>query len=127
MVLYTAAASDLHSASLATPIFGPPATLLGALAISGPAGTAAGNAGLQPVRVGSGVRAPTQISKVQPVYPAVALAARVQGIVILEATIGADGRVRDAQVLRSVPLLDQAGDLVFALTPADHGLSLLLC
>ena len=62
----------------------------------------------QPLRVGGDVRAPTQISKVQPVYPADALAARVQGIVILEATIGIDGRVTDAKVLRSVPLLDQA-------------------
>jgi TonB family protein len=62
----------------------------------------------QPVRVGGQIRAPTQISKVQPVYPADALAARVQGIVILEATIGVDGRVTDAKVLRSVPLLDEA-------------------
>ena len=44
----------------------------------------------------------------QPVYPAEAQAAKVQGIVIMEATIGADGRVTDAKVLRSVPLLDQA-------------------
>jgi protein TonB len=72
------------------------------------AGTPAGNAGLQPVRVGGQVKPPTQIRKVQPVYPPIALASRVQGIVILEATIGVDGRVSDATVLRSVPLLDQA-------------------
>ena len=36
LVLYSAGASDLHSASLATPIFGPSSTLIGALAISGP-------------------------------------------------------------------------------------------
>jgi len=64
--------------------------------------------GMQPVRVGGQVKAPTQIRKVQPVYPAEAQAAKVQGIVILEAIIGADGRVNDAKVLRSVPLLDQA-------------------
>jgi len=34
--------------------------------------------------------------------------ARVQGIVIVEATIGVDGRVQDARVLRSIPLLDAA-------------------
>jgi protein TonB len=62
----------------------------------------------QPVRVGDQIKAPTQIKKVQPNYPEIALAARVQGIVILEATIGVDGRVTDAKVLRSVPLLDQA-------------------
>jgi len=62
----------------------------------------------QPVRVGEQIRAPTQIKKVQPNYPEIAMAARVQGIVILEATIGTDGRVTDAKVLRSIPLLDQA-------------------
>jgi protein TonB len=45
---------------------------------------------------------------VSPVYPAIAQAARVQGIVIIEATIGADGQVTNARILRSVPLLDQA-------------------
>jgi protein TonB len=60
------------------------------------------------VRVGGQIKAPTQITKVQPVYPPIALNARVQGIVILEATIGVDGRVIDAKVLRSIPLLDQA-------------------
>jgi len=32
----------------------------------------------------------------------------VSGVVIIEATIGANGRVTDAKVLRSIPLLDQA-------------------
>ena len=73
-----------------------------------PAAAPGSLAGLQPVRVGGQIRAPMQISKVQPAYPAEALAARVQGIVILEAVIGIDGRVTDAKVLRSVPLLDQA-------------------
>jgi protein TonB len=45
---------------------------------------------------------------VRPVYPRFALEARVQGLVIVEATIGADGRVVNARVLRSVPLLDEA-------------------
>ena len=71
--------------------------------------SAPGTAGaMQPVRVGGQIKAPTQIKKVQPVYPAEAQAAKVQGIVIMEATIGVDGRVTDAKVLRSVPLLDQA-------------------
>ena len=70
-------------------------------------GFATGGAG-QPVRVGGAVKAPTQISKVPPVYPAIAQSARVSGVVILEALIGVDGRVADAKVLRSIPLLDQA-------------------
>jgi len=43
-----------------------------------------------------------------PVYPPIAESARVQGVVIIEATIGVDGTVTDAKVLRSIPLLDQA-------------------
>jgi periplasmic protein TonB len=45
---------------------------------------------------------------VNPVYPSIAQSARVQGVVIVEATIGPDGKVSDARVLRSIPLLDQA-------------------
>ena len=62
----------------------------------------------EPVRVGSGIRQPQRIRDVQPLYPQIAQAARVQGIVIIEATIGEDGQVINARVLRSVPLLDQA-------------------
>jgi protein TonB len=45
---------------------------------------------------------------VRPVYPAIARSAKVQGVVILEVVIGPDGHVRDARVIRSIPLLDQA-------------------
>ena len=61
-----------------------------------------------PVRVGGQIRAPQRVRDARPVYPQIALAARVQGIVIIEATIGVDGRVANARVLRSIPLLDQA-------------------
>jgi protein TonB len=61
-----------------------------------------------PVRVGGAVREPQKTRHVSPVYPAIAQAARVQGIVIVEATIGVDGRLINARVLRSIPLLDQA-------------------
>ncbi len=75
----------------------------------GPVGFSAAAGGPnQPVRVGGAVKAPVQTAKVNPVYPAEALAARVSGVVILEAVIGVDGRVTDAKVLRSIPLLDQA-------------------
>ena len=59
-------------------------------------------------RVGGVIRAPTQTKKVNPVYPLAAQLERVQGAVVLEAIIGADGKVRDVRVLRSVPFLDQA-------------------
>jgi len=60
------------------------------------------------VRVGLGVTAPQKIRHVAPIYPPIALAARREGVVILEAVIGEEGSVRDVKVLRSVPLLDQA-------------------
>ena len=43
-----------------------------------------------------------------PVYPQIAVISRVQGVVIIEATIGVDGTVQEARVLRSIPLLDSA-------------------
>jgi TonB family protein len=60
------------------------------------------------VRVGGKIKPPVKIKDVKPVYPAMAKSAGVAGAVIIEATIGPDGKVIDAKVLRSVPLLDQA-------------------
>jgi TonB family protein len=70
--------------------------------------TARADIGPQPVRVGGQIRQPTQLRRVNPVYPQDAQAARVQGVVILEVVIGVDGFVRDPRILRSIPLLDQA-------------------
>ena len=61
-----------------------------------------------PVRVGSGVKQPQRVSWVQPEYPVTALSSRVQGVVILDATIGTDGRISDVRVTRSIPSLDSA-------------------
>jgi TonB family protein len=61
-----------------------------------------------PVRVGGQIRPPTKIKDVPPVYPAIARSARVAGVVTIEATIDPDGKVMDAKVVRSVPMLDQA-------------------
>jgi TonB family protein len=60
------------------------------------------------VRVGGKIRPPTKTKDVTPEYPAAAQSARAEGAVIIEATIGADGKVIDAKVLRSVRMLDQA-------------------
>ena len=60
------------------------------------------------VRVGGQIRAPNKIKDVKPVYPAIAQAAHVTGVVMIEATIGPDGKVIDANVVRSIPMLDQA-------------------
>jgi periplasmic protein TonB len=60
------------------------------------------------VRVGGNIAAPRKLRNVQPVYPQIAQSARVQGVVIIEATIDTRGRITDTRVLRSIPLLDQA-------------------
>jgi protein TonB len=61
-----------------------------------------------PVRVGGNIKAPTKIQHVSPVYPQEAQDARVTGVVIIEATINPEGSVETANVLRSIPMLDQA-------------------
>jgi len=63
---------------------------------------------LKPVRVSSGIRTPIKIRDAQPVYPAIAQSARVEGLVILEAVIDERGHVSETRVLRSIPLLDDA-------------------
>ncbi|HUL79712.1 MAG TPA: energy transducer TonB [Vicinamibacteria bacterium] len=60
------------------------------------------------VRVGGEVRAPRKVLDAEPLYPELAMKAGVHGIVIVEATIDIRGRVVDATVLRSVPMLDEA-------------------
>jgi protein TonB len=45
---------------------------------------------------------------VRPEYPRDARAAKVQGIVVLEAKIDPEGHVCSARVRRSIPLLDQS-------------------
>ena len=60
------------------------------------------------VRPGGAIRQPMKIGGSDPVYPPMARVAGIQGIVIIEATIGADGHVVNARILRSRPLLDEA-------------------
>jgi protein TonB len=62
----------------------------------------------RPVRVGGEVREPRKIVDVPPTYPDLAIKARIEGVVVIEATIDERGRVRDAKVLRGVPTLDEA-------------------
>jgi TonB family protein len=61
-----------------------------------------------PVRVGGNIPPPQKTLDVRPVYPQEAKDAGIQGVVVLEATIGPDGKVTGAKVLRSIPELDQA-------------------
>jgi len=61
-----------------------------------------------PVRTGGQISNPAKTKDVRPVYPAIAVANRVQGTVTIEAIIGTDGRVKDARIVQSIPLLDQS-------------------
>jgi TonB family protein len=62
-----------------------------------------------PVQAPAGGRgAPTKIKDVKPIYPLAAQIRGIQGIVIVEASIGADGTVTSVRVMRSVPGLDEA-------------------
>jgi len=54
------------------------------------------------------VKPPKLIRRIEPDYPEIARQARVEGVVILEATTDVFGRVTGVRVLRSLPLLDAA-------------------
>jgi TonB family protein len=60
------------------------------------------------IRVGGNIKPPTKIKDVRPQYPPDAEQARIQGVVVLEVVIDENGMVKDAQVLRSIPMLDAA-------------------
>jgi protein TonB len=62
----------------------------------------------KPFKVGGAIRAPQRIVATAPVYPPVAITARVEGEVQLEALIDEQGRVSSVRVTKSVPLLDAA-------------------
>lgn len=63
---------------------------------------------LSPVRIGGQIKTPTKTRDVKPLYPPEAQAARIQGVVIIETILDADGRVAAARILRSIPMLDEA-------------------
>ena len=60
------------------------------------------------VRIGSAVAEASLISKADPIYPPVALAARIQGSVEFTVTVGTDGKVEKLELVRGHPLLVQA-------------------
>jgi protein TonB len=68
----------------------------------------AASAPAAPIHIGGLIKPPARVKDVAPVYPEIARSARVEGIVIIQATIGIDGKVEKAEVLRSMPLLDDA-------------------
>ena len=61
-----------------------------------------------PVRVGGDVESAKLIYSPHPAYPRIAISARSQGAVRLEAIIAADGKIRNLRVLSGPPLLVRA-------------------
>jgi periplasmic protein TonB len=59
------------------------------------------------VRIGGHLLAPKLVHKVDPVYPELAQRARLQAMLILEAWVDKEGRVKSVKVLRGMPLLDE--------------------
>lgn len=60
------------------------------------------------VRVGGQIKAPKLVHSVPPVYPDLAVQARLTAIVIMEALVDTSGNVKTVQVLRGAPLFDVA-------------------
>jgi protein TonB len=60
------------------------------------------------VRAAGDIKPPKLVRRIEPDYPEIARQARVEGVVILEATTDVFGRVTGVRVLRSIPLLDAA-------------------
>jgi protein TonB len=59
-------------------------------------------------RVSSELAQSNLVSRVAPVYPALASAARVQGSVVLQFEISIEGRVQNVSVVSGTPLLNDA-------------------
>jgi TonB family protein len=67
-----------------------------------------GTPGVKAIRVGGAVKMPVRVRTVYVAPPKAATDAHIEGTVIVEARIGTDGSVVDSQVLRSIPMLDEA-------------------
>jgi TonB family protein len=59
-------------------------------------------------RVGGTLPPPAKVQHVAPTFPPEAVRAGIEGVVIAEVVIDEAGRVRDATIVRSIPLLDEA-------------------
>lgn len=71
-----------------------------------------------PLKVSAGVAAGQLLTPIRPPYPAIALAGRIQGTVVVAAIIGKDGRISSLRVVSGSPLL--AGAAVEAIRQARY-------
>lgn len=61
-----------------------------------------------PIRVSKGVSEGMLMAPIRPVYPAIAVAARVQGVVVLEAVISKEGRIESLHTVSGPAMLQRA-------------------
>ena len=61
-----------------------------------------------PLHVSSGVATGQLLAPIQPVYPAIAKAARIQGTVVVQAIISKDGKIEQLRVISGLPMLQSA-------------------
>lgn len=85
---------------------------------SGPAVTVRPERPAGPVRMSSGVTAGMLLGPIQPIYPAIAKAARVQGTVIVEAIISRAGTIESLRVISGPEMLRAAA--VAAISAAKY-------
>lgn len=76
--------------------------------VAGGTGSGSGAGAPGPLRLRAGMEPPRKIKDAKPIYPPQALADEARGSVVVEATVGIDGRVVDAKVVRSILQLDAA-------------------
>jgi protein TonB len=61
-----------------------------------------------PQRPGGDIHEPRKIRDILPVYPPLAIAARIQGDVVLDCVISAQGKITDVRAISGPPLLVEA-------------------
>jgi periplasmic protein TonB len=93
-----------------TPGIGEGAGIPDGLALGSPSPTVAVKppAPKGPMRISSGVATGQLLNPIRPIYPAIAKQARIQGIVVIEATISRDGSIDNLQVTDGPPMLRQS-------------------
>jgi protein TonB len=92
--------------------------LPGDVGSAGPRVTVATPKKQETTRVSAGVSAGLLLGKIQPVYPRIAVAARVEGIVVIEATISKSGTIESARVVSGPAML--AGAAIDAVRAARY-------
>ena len=92
--------------------------LLGVGGVSEPKVVVAQPKKTSPVRISSGVSSGLLLGQIQPVYPRIAVAARVEGVVVIEATISKTGTIESARVVSGPPML--AGAAIAAVRGARY-------